>query len=429
MTEWSRPVWHVWLVTDVYPPRCGGSGWSTHALARVLGDTGHRVRVFVVVASHDDVVSRGYEDVEVTEIGVRGMRRSLRARFGATDFAHRRVDAFLSECLRKEPDHVDVVHAQHLHSGPPAVAAGRRHGCATVVTIRDYWPVCLHGTSWWAGAVCEGCTPRTLQGCMGEYWGWPRPLTRAMVPWATRRLGARADGVALADTVVAVSKAVRHRIEGQLPHAELVVAPNIVDPQELDRHAPPGRAAGDESFLLAAGKLQPTKGFDLLLSVLADVGDVLPLKVAGDGPSLPLLQTQARDAGLAVEFLGWVDHDRLLALQRDATAVLLPSAWEEPLSRVVLETMGLGTPVIAWAKGGNPEIVQSGVNGWLVSRPGDMTVALRELDRQGRRDEVGGAARRHIEDHYAPSAVYPRMAAIYQEAIRKSRDRQRARQS
>jgi glycogen(starch) synthase len=428
MSVGNHSAWHVWLVTDVYPPRCGGSGWSTHALARVLCDRGHRVRVFVIMSSHDDVVSRRYEDVEVTEIGVRRARRSPRARVGARDFAHRHVEAFLNERLLQEPQHVDVVHAQHLHSGPPAVAAGRRHGCATVVTVRDYWPVCLHGTSWWAGAGCAGCTPRNLRGCMEEYWGWPGPLTRAMVPWATRRLRARGDGLVMADTVVTVSQAVRRRIEGELPPADLVVVPNIVDPQELETCAAPDHASEKERFLLAAGKLQPTKGFDSLLAALSDAGRVPPLKVAGDGPSLAALRTQADAAGLDVEFLGWVDHGRLLALQRDAAAVLLPSAWEEPLSRVVLETMGLGTPVIAWARGGNPEIVESGKNSWLVSRPAEMSVALRELDQPGRRDEVGHAARRHVEDHYSPKAVYPRMASVYQEAIRKSRDRQHPRQ-
>ena len=62
----------------------------------------------------------------------------------------------------------------------------------------------------------------------------------------------------------------------------------------------------------------------------------------------------------------------------------------EPLSRLVLETMGLGTPVIAWASGGNPEIIDSGETGWLVGNADDLSGALAELEspgppREGRR--------------------------------------------
>ena len=65
------PGWNVWLVTDVYPPNCGGSGWSTHALARVLADHGHHVEVIVVNQSQRDVTMREYDGITVTDVGVR----------------------------------------------------------------------------------------------------------------------------------------------------------------------------------------------------------------------------------------------------------------------------------------------------------------------------------------------------------------------
>ncbi len=224
--------------------------------------------------------------------------------------------------------------------------------------------------------------------------------------------------MASAHQVLAVSEAVKHRIEGEMPGANLSVVPNMVDPQRLEAALP---AAGDDGgsgpYLLTAGKLLPTKGFDLLLTSLGHVGCPLPLVVAGDGPMRAALERQTLALELPVTFLGWVSHERLLRLQRDAHAVLLPSAWHEPLSRLVLETMGLGTPVVAWARGGNPEMISHGVNGWLVDDTDDLATALSELSLPDVRRRVGRAGRERVVTYYAPDVVYPAMAAVYASAI------------
>ena len=414
--------WRVCLVTDVYPPDCGGSGWSTHALARVLVSRGHQVSVVAVDPTRMDVVTRVYDGIEITDVGVQAARRSVRRRLGARDYTYGTLATFLDQFLRTNPS-VDVVHAQHLHSGPPSVAVGNALGRATIVTVRDYWPVCLHGTSWWGERICEGCTTQNLAGCMAEYWQWPRPVSRVMGGWAQRRLDARASGLAAADKVLSVSYAVENRIRDQLPGADLTVVPNIVDPGDVERIAIAHQdASRTEPYVLAAGKLQPTKGFDLLLSALAEVGASRPVSVlvAGDGPSRAALDTQARASKLPVTFLGWVDHDRLLGLQRGAEAVLLPSAWNEPLARVALETMALGTPVVAWNRGGNPEIIESGINGWLVSDSGDLEEALRSLASAECRRRVGEAARTRVEERFSPDAVYSQVKAVYTAALEKS---------
>ena len=419
MNASASPPWRVCLVTDVYPPVCGGSGWSTHALARVLLARGHQVSVVLIDPSLVDVVTRTHEGVDVTHVGVRSGRRSLRARLGTRDYAYDILVRFLDTYLSENPS--DVVHAQHLQSGPPSVAAGHAHGLATVVTVRDYWPVCLHGTSWWGGRVCEGCTTDALTGCMSEYWGWPRPASRVMVHWARGRLRARAMGLASAHKVLTVSNAVKRRIQAHLPGTELSVVPNIVDPQVVERVAD-AHATGcpREPFLLAAGKLQPTKGFDMLLSALATTGCATPVLIAGDGPSRSVLEAQAKRTKVSVSFLGWIAHDRLLALQRAANAVLLPSAWNEPLSRVVLETMALGTPVVAWDRGGNPEIIESGISGWLVRDSVDLAEVLELLAIPDQRRRVGEAGRFRVGQRFAPEAVYPQVAAVYAGAIERA---------
>jgi len=52
---------------------------------------------------------------------------------------------------------------------------------------------------------------------------------------------------------------------------------------------------------------------------------------------------------------------------QNARALLFPIQWEEPFGLVMLEAMACGTPVIAFARGGVPEIVQDGVTGFIVN--------------------------------------------------------------
>jgi glycosyltransferase involved in cell wall biosynthesis len=122
-------------------------------------------------------------------------------------------------------------------------------------------------------------------------------------------------------------------------------------------------------YLITAARLTAWKGVDYLIEALARVPDV-HLIVAGDGPMLAPLQAQAAQLGLAdrVQFLGKVPHEKLAIYMRAADYLALYSGYEG-LSHTILEALYAGTPIIASKRGGNPEIVQDGVNGLLIDHP------------------------------------------------------------
>jgi glycosyltransferase involved in cell wall biosynthesis len=257
---------------------------------------------------------------------------------------------------------------------------------------------------------------------MHEVWGLP--ASRLVVPWARRRLGARRAAVGGADAVIAVSEAVRVLIGERAPELRIDVVPNMVDPEDnataADRGAARTLPAG---YLLAAGKLNAAKGFDGLVDTLADAGCARPLVVAGEGPLEDAMQRSARARGIELHAVGWVGGDDLLRMIRDAAAVLLPSAWEEPLSRVLLESMSVGTPVIAWRTGGSAEAIEDGRTGWLVQDRSGLERALDDLDDPARLAEVSAASLAAAASRFAPDAVYPRLSRVYESALRRSRAR------
>jgi glycosyltransferase involved in cell wall biosynthesis len=120
----------------------------------------------------------------------------------------------------------------------------------------------------------------------------------------------------------------------------------------------------DSPMLLTAARLTPWKGIDHLISVLPDLPDVT-LYVAGDGDDKARLQTLAQPLGQRVVFLGQVERERLYTYMQASDYFALYSGYEG-LAHTLLESLRVGTPLIASAKGGNVEVIKDGLNGFLV---------------------------------------------------------------
>jgi glycosyltransferase involved in cell wall biosynthesis len=90
--------------------------------------------------------------------------------------------------------------------------------------------------------------------------------------------------------------------------------------------------------------------------------------IAGEGAAKPSLESLAHDYGVAerVTFLGMIARERIPIFLRAADYTILYSGYEG-LSHVLLESLYVGTPVLASDKGGNPEVVHHGINGLLIA--------------------------------------------------------------
>ncbi|MFQ3536880.1 MAG: glycosyltransferase family 4 protein [Aggregatilineales bacterium] len=147
-------------------------------------------------------------------------------------------------------------------------------------------------------------------------------------------------------------------------------------------------------YLLTVGRLIALKGVQYLIQALDAVPDV-QLMVAGDGEFSAHLRSLAESCGVTgrVHFLGRVPHAQISLLMRAADYVALYSS-TEGLSHTLLEALHVGTPVIASARGGNPEVVMHGVNGLLVPHPDlcGLRAALRHAFSDGVRDQLAAKA-------------------------------------
>ena len=136
----------------------------------------------------------------------------------------------------------------------------------------------------------------------------------------------------------------------------------------------------DEPRLLCLGRLVHEKGFDLVLTAFASIIKrfrSVRLIIASDGPARPALERQARDLGLAgaVDFIGWVESNKLPALLNSATIVVMPSRVIEGFGFVAMEAAMMGRPVVATRSGGLVEAVIHGKTGLLIEREDSQALA------------------------------------------------------
>jgi glycosyltransferase involved in cell wall biosynthesis len=105
-----------------------------------------------------------------------------------------------------------------------------------------------------------------------------------------------------------------------------------------------------------------------------------------------------------VTYLGPVGPDRRQSVLGNAAALLHLIDFEEPFGFSVVEAMACGTPVIAHNRGSMSEIIEPGVNGFLVSNRNDTVHAVEEarrLDRSAVRLSIEGRfdAARMVDDY------------------------------
>lgn len=369
----------VVVVSGIWPPDVGGPASHAPALADALREAGHDV----------EVVTTADQEPERRPYPVRWVRRTLPA-----PWRHLAVALAVAKAARRS----DRVYATTMiRRAALGATLARRPLVAKLVADEVYERERRAGR--FAG---------TLEEFQDTAGGLRVRLLRRTRTGALRRAGH-----------VLVPSAYLRRIAldwGLAPHRVTVVpnpAPELPTlPPRDDARAALGISG---PALGTAGRLTAQKALGDALAALARVPDV-ELLVLGDGPERAALERRAEELGVAarVRFLGAGSRDDVVALFRAVDAALLTSAWEN-LPHTLLEALAAGTPVIATAVGGIPEVVVEGANGLLVP-PGDVDAIASAIDRVVRdrplRESLAANAAASVEELAEPRILQRIVAVI-----------------
>lgn len=184
-----------------------------------------------------------------------------------------------------------------------------------------------------------------------------------------------------------------------LARRKISVVPNPVAVEALrERAGRPFRQPGAGLRLVSAGRLTRQKGYDRLLELMGMLPSDAELTIYGEGPDRGMLEAR-------IEVLGLTERVTLPGFSRElpaqiagADAFVLPSRWEG-LPNVVLESLALGTPVVASDEAAVAEIAAAAPRGAVTICPVDQrfAAALRAMP-------IGGQGRDAARPSLLPEA-------------------------
>jgi glycosyltransferase involved in cell wall biosynthesis len=231
-----------------------------------------------------------------------------------------------------------------------------------------------------------------------------------------------------AAAVVALTSGTAAWIEQYVPGSNVKVIPNAVRwPLEIEEpiKLPPDR--NGRHRLLAAGRLHPVKGFDLLIRAFQSIADLFPdwdLVILGEGDSREELESQVKAAGLSgrVSMPGRVGNIGQWYVQSDLYVL---SSRTEGLSNTLLEAMATGLACVAFdCETGPREVVRHGIDGVLVRPAGDdqaLAAHLSDMMSHPKRREAYARRAVDVRDRFSTM----RVMALWNQIFEMGRDQPR----
>ena len=192
--------------------------------------------------------------------------------------------------------------------------------------------------------------------------------------------------------------------ELSLENSKFKIIPHAISLNQSQNSDPKSNTTSACIRILFVGRLEPRKGFDVLMKaipiVLKENNDV-HFDICGDGE---VTKTSAsKEFSQNITFHGYKPREELEKLYEDSDIFVAPSRYES-FGIIYLEAMKYGKPVVACNSGGTPEVVKDGETGILIS-PGDhrsLANAMLKLSKdKSLRLKMGIAGRNIIEEKFS----------------------------
>lgn len=187
-------------------------------------------------------------------------------------------------------------------------------------------------------------------------------------PWAVLRRWAYGR----LDALVALTRPSAAWLQRYTQARRIVVIPNAVPwplPVGAPVRLPEELLPADRHVLLAVGRLNEQKGFDLLLRAFVLIAARFPawdLVIVGDGPERPALEQMVRDLGLAQRVVLAGRAGNVGDWYRRADLYVMSSRFEG-FPNTLVEAMAHGVPAVSFDCATGPaDIIRDGVDGLLV---------------------------------------------------------------
>ncbi len=222
-----------------------------------------------------------------------------------------------------------------------------------------------------------------------------------------------------ADALVAVSNGLRDYAFQTAPNLPIEVISNAI---ELSVFSPPLNRNGPGPIqLIFVGRFNAFKNVETLIEAVSrlkemDVAD-FELQLVGDGERRATVERRVVENGLTkqVHFLGWIDRKAIVERYQQADLFVSATTWEG-MPNTVLEGMACGLPIVSSRASGLEELVNEGVNGYLVNINDPVALADRMaklINNPYERQRMGKESRKIAEREFTWDSIAEQYVKIY----------------
>ncbi len=232
----------------------------------------------------------------------------------------------------------------------------------------------------------------------------------------------------LSTKLILVAKVLISRFKWLEDSPKLIVIYNGVDIDEFDAFSLSSsirnvrnefNISQDTVLLGCIARIEEKKGQEYLVSSMGDVDNAKLILVGSGEKYLDRIKKLCDDIKISEKVIFAGQRKDIPSLLREIDIVVSPSL-TEAFSRVILEAMSAGRPVIATRVGGNPEAVVDGINGYIVPAKNPIALASRInklVSNKEKREKMGLAGRERVEKMFTIEGHIRAVERLYKEIL------------
>lgn len=179
-------------------------------------------------------------------------------------------------------------------------------------------------------------------------------------------------------------------------------------------HYPFGDRMGD--YLLFVGRISPEKGVHFAVEAALELDMPLVLAAKVDPYDIGYFRDYIEPhLSERIRWVGEVNEEERNKLLCNARCFLHPVTWREPFGLALIEALACGCPVVAFNRGAIPEIIKTGVTGYVVQDLETMIEAIQNIGAIDRR-----ACRSHALENFSAKRMADGYEAVYRKILEKA---------
>jgi len=307
----------------------------------------------------------------------------------------------------------DIAHVHNVYPliSPVVYKVLHDNNIPMVQTLHNYRFICPNGLFFINGEICTKCLDKKNYYQCGFNKCYHDSYTQSF--WYADIIAKGNKWFKYIDRFISLNHFVKDMmIQRGFAEAKIAIVPNFSYRMDTEIES-----KSKEDYFLYLGRLSSEKGIETLLNAI-DNTEGVKLYVAGDGVFKGKVMDLERKGN--VKYLGLVSGEEKNLLIKNARALIVPSEWHENFPTVILESMSVGTPVIASRMGGMQYLVEDGRNGVLFKTGDckDLVEKIKYLSNDLVASKMSKMALEIYENKYTPEIVYNEMMKVYRDVVK-----------